>query len=77
MLRHAGPRRPTPWRERVRKAIEALTIEPRRGAVPGHAVGGDRHLKERNHLNAEALLRTADRYLYEPSARAATAPSRC
>jgi two-component system, cell cycle response regulator len=65
MLRHAGPKEANAVAERVRKAIEALTIEHDEERFQVTLSVGIGTFKERNHLNAEALLRTADRYLYE------------
>jgi diguanylate cyclase (GGDEF)-like protein len=65
MLRHAGPREANVAAERIRRAIEALTIEHGEVSFQITLSVGIGTFKDRNHLNAEALLRTADRYLYE------------
>jgi len=65
MLRHAGPKEASVAAERIRRAIEALRIEHGEVSFQITLSVGIGTFKDRNHLNAEALLRTADRYLYE------------
>ncbi len=65
MLRHAGPREANVAAERIRRAVEALTVEHGEASFQITLSVGIGTFKDRNHLNAEALIRTADRYLYE------------